>query len=62
MKAKTSDPAPDLDKQLKQLVKKSVESHSASNGAWSKIVKAIQSEPSATLTAGDARPALSLNE
>jgi hypothetical protein len=62
MKAKTSEPALDLDQQLKQLVKKSVEESSASNVAWSKIVKTIQMEPPATLTSRDAKPALSLSE
>jgi hypothetical protein len=62
MKAKTSEPVIDLDKQLKRLVKKSVEDSSASNEAWSNIVKAIQMDQSATRTARDAKPALSLSE
>lgn len=62
MKAKTSEPALDLDQQLKRLVKKSVEGSSASNGAWSNIVKAIQKEPSAIQSARDVKPVLSLSE
>jgi hypothetical protein len=62
MKAKTSEPVIDLDKQLKRLVKKSVEDSSASNEAWLNIVKAIQMGQSATRTARDAKPALSLSE
>ncbi len=62
MRAKISEPTIELDKELKRLVKKSVENSSASNSAWSNIVKAIQMEPPATLTAKDAKPALSLSE
>jgi hypothetical protein len=62
MKAKTSEPTIALDKQLNRLVKKSVEGCSASSGAWSNIIKAIQMDQPAALTPKEAKPALSLSD
>jgi hypothetical protein len=62
MKSKTSEPAPDLDKQLKRLVKKSVEGCTASNEAWSRIKNTIQMNRQPAMTPKETTPSLSLSE
>jgi hypothetical protein len=62
MKAKPDTTTVAVDKQLNQLVKKSVEGSLASNEAWSNIVKAIQTDQMTASTSKKTKPALSLSE